>query len=98
MNALRKYLPLACLVLCAVLVLLLLIDLIWPGLYIFLKPFGKWFALITCLCASGCGMLQIARDRETRRRAARSARPTRRDARAHRQPREAWDDGYRPRR
>lgn len=58
-----KLLPIVNACLCAVLLVLLLADAIWPLANIFLNPFVKVFLLLTCLLSAVCGGLLIARQR-----------------------------------
>ena len=78
MSIIKKYLPWVGLGLCAILALMLLIDLFAPGLNLFLKPFMKWFTLVACLAAAGTGAVMIARVRESIRRSRQRPRPRRR--------------------
>jgi len=67
-RTLHRVLPLVDAALCAVLLVLLLADLFWPGADIFLNGFVKVFLLVTCLLSSACGMLLVARRRRGQRR------------------------------
>ncbi len=58
-----KLLPIVNAYLCAVMLVLLLADAIWPLANIFLNPFVKVFLLLTCLLSAVCGGLLIARQR-----------------------------------
>ena len=70
MKRIMRLLPLIDGLLCAVLLILLLIDAIWPLADLFLNDFVKLLVLITCLCTAACGVLLIAgqrrRDRNNR--------------------------------
>ena len=70
MKRIVRLLPLIDGLLCAVLLILLLIDAIWPLADLFLNDFVKLLVLITCLCTAACGVLLIAaqrrRDRNNR--------------------------------
>ena len=68
MTMLRRVLPWISLALCATLVLLLAIDLLFPGLYLFFREIVKLVALIACLAAAGTGVLLAARQRQDMRR------------------------------
>ena len=58
-----KLLPIVNACMCAVLLVLLLADAIWPLANIFLNPFVKVFLLLTCLLSAVCGGQLIARQR-----------------------------------
>ena len=68
MDILRRLLPRLSALFCAVLLVLLLIDVIWPGIYLFDNPFTKFFVLIACLLAALTGFFIYARQREQLRR------------------------------
>ena len=64
----EKYLPAVSAALCALLLLFLLIDAIWPKAELFLSEIIKWIVLIVCVAAACCGLLLIRRDRRMTRR------------------------------
>ena len=68
MKKIERYLPVASAALCALLLLLLLIDVIWPKSELFLSEIVKSVILITCVLAALCGLLLIRRDRRATRR------------------------------
>ena len=76
MNMKTHWMSLASAALCAVTLLILLADLIWPGANLFLNEAVKGLLLVTCLLASANGIRLIARqrnrEREMRRRWSRS--------------------------
>ena len=63
MNLLRKYLPPVSAALCGGCILLLLIDLVWPNLYLFLQGWVKVFLLLACFAAAGTALMLAARQR-----------------------------------
>ena len=68
MKKIEKYLPAASAALCALLLLLLLIDAIWPKTELFLNEIIKLIILIACVATAGCSFLLIRRDRRMTRR------------------------------
>ena len=62
----RKYLPQANILCCAICMLLVLIDKIWPKLYLFNGRPVKLFALIVCLITAANSILLISRNRKSR--------------------------------
>ncbi len=74
MKPIEKWLPLVSAALCAVLLILLLIDAIWPLANIFLNGFVKLLLLVTCLVTAGCGALLSSRQRRSIRNSRRPRR------------------------
>ena len=68
MKKIEIYLPAASSALCALLLLLLLIDAIWPKTELFLNEIIKLIILIACVATAGCSFLLIRRDRRMTRR------------------------------
>ena len=68
MTMLRRILPWVSLALCAALVVLMAIDLLFPNLYLFLREIVKFVVLVVCLAAAGTGVLLSARQRQEMRR------------------------------
>ncbi len=68
MKKIERYLPVASAALCALLLLLLLLDAIWPKSELFLSELVKSVILITCVLSALCGLLLIRRDRRATRR------------------------------
>ena len=69
-------LPLLSGVMCAILLLLLPGDLIWPGVNLFLNEAVKLFLLATCVASAVCGIMLYARQRKRKRRKKRTAQST----------------------
>lgn len=67
MKPIEKLLPLVDAALCAVLLVLLLIDAIWPLANIFLNGFVKLLLLVTCLVTAACGIMLASRQRRALR-------------------------------
>ena len=63
MKPIEKWLPLANAALCAAVLILLVIDAIWPLANLFLNGFVKLLLLVTCLVTAGCGALLASRQR-----------------------------------
>lgn len=59
----QRLLPAISALLCAVLMILLLIDAIWPLANLFLSAFVKLLTLVTGLLAAACGIMLAARER-----------------------------------
>ena len=59
----RRLLLMASAILCAVLLILLLADAIWPLANLFLSAFVKALLLVTCLVSAACGIMLIAHQR-----------------------------------
>ena len=74
MKPIEKWLPLIDAALCAVLLVLLLVDAIWPLVNVFLNGFVKLLLLVTCLATAGCGALLAGRQRRAMRNSRRSRR------------------------
>ncbi|MDO4865110.1 MAG: hypothetical protein Q4C10_01025 [Clostridia bacterium] len=68
MKKIERYLPIVSAALCALLLLLLLIDAIWPKAELFLSEIVKLVILITCIVVALCGALLIHADRRATRR------------------------------
>ena len=76
MKMIKKALPPVSAALCAVCMLLLLIDRIAPDLSLFLKPWVKQYILITCLTTIAASCVKLSRTRRRlRRKLARKGRP-----------------------
>ena len=69
MKNVRVILPLVNAAPCAVLLVLLLIDAIWPAANLFLNGFVKAFILVTGLVSAVCGGILIASQRRRERQA-----------------------------
>lgn len=63
MDMLHKYLPRISAALCGGCLLLLLIDLVFPNIYLFLQGWVKLYLLIACLAAAGAAILLASRQR-----------------------------------
>ena len=74
MKPIEKLLPLADAAMCAVLLILLLADVIWPAANIFLNDFVKLVLPIACLLSSACGAMLAGRQRRQLRRNRRARR------------------------
>ena len=72
----QRLLPAVSALLCAVLMILLLIDAIWPLANLFLNPFVKLLTLVSGLIAAACGILLAARERRRVRYGQRARRGT----------------------
>lgn len=64
----RKYLPWVNLLACAICLILILVDAIWPDLLLFNEKPAKTAALVACLITAANAMLLISRYRAVLRR------------------------------
>jgi len=67
MEIIRGTLPKVSLLLCAGCLVLLLVDLIWPGIMLFLKEWVKVYLLAACLVTAAAGVLLASRQRAATR-------------------------------
>ena len=68
MNKIRKILPWISALMCVVLLVLLLMDALWPSLYVFNSALVKCYVLVTAIVAALTAILLISRNRAAIRR------------------------------
>ena len=68
MRLTNRLLPLVNAAMCVILLVLLVVDAIWPLANIFLNQFVKVYLLLTGLTSAACGMMLISRQRRRARR------------------------------
>ena len=68
MKTMKKILPTVDVALCVATLLLLLVDLVKPGLDLFLTAPVKWFLLVTCAVTIAAGAVKLADERRKLRR------------------------------
>ena len=67
MRTLRTILPIVSAAMCAALLIMVLVDMIWPSTNLFLNGFVKVFILLAGLISAVCGGLLIALQRRRER-------------------------------
>lgn len=67
MKSVQRFLPAINALLCVAVLILLLVDAIWPLANIFLNGFVKLLLLVTCVLSSVCGVMLAARQRRRAR-------------------------------